>query len=215
MKIKSIKNIAGIGLISILASCNSDKTTPGYTFMDDMYISPSVETYAADEMFSNGMGTQTPVEGTISRGHMPYEYQNTTEGYDSARTTLLLPEEYKNDETIKEAKDLYVKMCGHCHGAKGDGQGSLAKSEKFLGIPGYSKTRLPDITPGSMYHVIMYGRNMMGSHASQLTEAERWEIVSYIWYDLRGETKNYGEYAPKAESTEQETELEVTENNSI
>ena len=214
MKVNIIKNIAGLGLIAIFASCNNDRTTPGVTFMDDMYISPSVETYAADAMFSDGMGTQTPVTGTISRGHMPYEYPNTVLGYDSAKATLMLPEAYKNDKTLKEAKDLYIKMCGHCHGTKGDGNGTLAKREKFLGIPGYDKARLPDLTPGSMYHVIMYGRNMMGSHASQLTEAERWQIVSYIWYDLRSEAKDYGEYASKAEIIEEETELEVTENNS-
>ena len=213
MKINSIKNIAGIGLIAVLVSCNNDRTTPGVTFMDDMYASPSVETYAADEMFKDGMGSQTPVAGTISRGHMPYDFPNSAEGYDSAKATLMLPEAYKNDETLKGAKELYVNMCGSCHGKKGDGNGSLAKSEKFLGIPGYDKTRLPDITPGSMYHVIMHGRNMMGSHASQLTEAERWQIVSYIWYELRGEAKDYGDYAPKEEITEEEAETEVTEEN--
>ena len=30
---------------AVLASCNIDKTTPGYTYMDDMYTSPSLETY--------------------------------------------------------------------------------------------------------------------------------------------------------------------------
>ena len=46
-----------------------------------------------------------------------------------------------------------------CHGKKGDGQGDLVKREKFLGIPNY-KDR--DITEGSIYHVIMYGRNLNG-----------------------------------------------------
>ena len=40
------------------------------------------------------------------------------------------------------------------------------KLEKFIGIPSY-KDR--DITEGSIYHVIMHGKNLMGSHASQLT----------------------------------------------
>ena len=37
-----------------------------------------------------------------------------------------------------------------------------------------------DITDGSTYHVIMYGRNMMGSHASQLNDKERWQVVQYV-----------------------------------
>ena len=53
----------------------------------------------------------------------------------------------------------------------------MVKREKFLGIPNY-KDR--DITEGSIYHVIMHGKNMMGSHASQLTEKERWLVVKHV-----------------------------------
>ena len=59
----------------------------------------------------------------------------------------------------------------------GDGNGYLSKAEKFLGIPNY-KDR--DITEGSIYHVIMHGKNLMGSHSSQLTNKERWQIVQYV-----------------------------------
>ena len=38
--------------------------------------------------------------------------------------------------------------------------------EKFQRIPNY-KDR--DLHEGSIYHVIMHGKNLMGSHASQLT----------------------------------------------
>jgi mono/diheme cytochrome c family protein len=74
----------------------------------------------------------------------------------------------------KQNFDIY---CAICHGATGDGQGTLVKNEKFLGVPNY-KDR--DISDGSIYHVIMYGRNMMGSHASQLKEKERWQVVQYV-----------------------------------
>lgn len=197
MKLKTLK-IALLGLVAVsFTACNYDKSTPNYTFMDDMYVGPGVETY------SEGYGAMKPVENTISRGHMPYEFDNTNEGYEAARTGLTMPEEYAADDMRKEGKDLYIKMCGHCHGAKGDGNGSLVEREKFLGVPGYDKTRLPDITPGSMYHVIMHGRNMMGSHSSQLLEEERWKIISYIWHDVRGEKV--------AEVEKEVTEVEVTE----
>jgi hypothetical protein len=52
--------------------------------------------------------------------------------------------------------------------------------EKILGVPSYAASRLPDITTGSMYHVIMHGKGIMGSHASQLTYDERWEIIRYV-----------------------------------
>ena len=43
MRIKTTLWIAGSALL--LSACNSDKTTPGYTYMDDMYRSPAHQTY--------------------------------------------------------------------------------------------------------------------------------------------------------------------------
>ena len=107
---------------------------------------------------------------------MPYEIANTEEGYQLALKTLKSPLEV-NDANLANGKAMYTIYCTSCHGDKGDGQGVLMQREKFLGIPNY-KDRA--ITEGSIYHVIMYGRNMMGSHASQLTDKERWEIVQYV-----------------------------------
>ena len=160
-----------------LSSCNNDKTTPGYVYMDDMYTSPSLETYEPAYQFSNGLSAQLPVEGTVARGYHPYEYPNTNEGYDSAKDSLRMPVSFESDEALAEGKELYTTFCVNCHGEKGDGNGNLVQQEKILGVPAY-KDR--DITPGSMYHVIMHGKGIMGSHASQLTYDERWKIVRYV-----------------------------------
>ncbi len=70
-----------------------------------------------------------------------------------------------------------------CHGNKGDGQGILMKREKFLGVPSYADR---DITLGSIYHVLIYGRNAMGSHSGQLNIKERWQVSHYAM-ELRKE----------------------------
>ena len=49
--------------------------------------------------------------------------------------------------------------------------------EKFLGVPSY-KDR--EITDGSVFHVITYGLNSMGSHANQLSQEERWVVADYV-----------------------------------
>ncbi len=82
-----------------------------------------------------------------------------------------------NDKNISQGKELYEIYCSVCHGDKGDGMGILAQREKFLGIPAYTDR---DITPGSIYHVLMYGINAMGSHAGQVNEEERWQIAQYV-----------------------------------
>ena len=89
----------------------------------------------------------------------------------------------KSDENLKTGKELYEIYCSVCHGSKGDGQGILMKREKFLGIPSYADR---DITEGSIYHVLMYGRNLMGSHASLVNQEERWQISQYV-LELRNE----------------------------
>ena len=84
----------------------------------------------------------------------------------------------ENSEAHKaNGKELYGIYCAVCHGNKGDGQGILMTREKFLGVPSYADR---EITPGSIYHVLMYGKNAMGSHAGQVNAEERWEIAQHV-----------------------------------
>lgn len=176
---KHIFNLVTITLIGIsLSSCNNVMRKPNVRYManTDMYTSVGYETYAKNPNFKNGLEAQLPVTGTIFRGEVPYEIPDTNEGYLLAKETLKSPLE-TNDENLAKGKALFTINCAVCHGDKGDGQGVLMQRDKVLGIPNY-KDR--EITEGSIYHVIMYGRNMMGSHASQLKDNERWEIVQYV-----------------------------------
>lgn len=171
----------------LLASCNDErKRQVQYMSDTDMYVPVGYETYGLDTLFSNGTSARLPVVGTIARGTVPYEYEFSEAGYQLAKDSLKSPLKYKtatdtifkvSDVNLTQGKVLYGIYCATCHGDKGDGQGDLVKNEKFLGIPNY-KDR--DITDGSIYHVIMYGRNLMGSHSSQLNATERWQVVSYV-----------------------------------
>ena len=100
----------------------------------------------------------------------------TNEGYELAKAELKSPLEV-TEESLANGKKMYDIYCAVCHGKKGDGNGILSQRDKFNGIPNY-KDR--DINEGSIYHVIMFGKNLMGSHASQLTPQERWEVVQYV-----------------------------------
>ena len=142
----------------------------------DMYNSVPYDTYSANPVFKNRISAQLPVAGTVSRSTVVYEYPNTEEGYNAAKQNLKSPIPV-NEKNLAKGKHLFTIYCAICHGDTGNGQGTLVKNEKFLGVPNY-KDR--DITQGSIYHVIMYGRNMMGSHASQLTDKERWQVVQYV-----------------------------------
>ena len=159
-------------------SCKKD-TRPNYQFMPNMYEPVGYEAYAESDAFPGGVEAQLPAYGSIPRGgHMPFEYENTTEGYELAKASLINP----LDSTMIDAdrgKELYDIYCGICHGNKGKGQGKLVKREKILGVPSYDDAGRA-ITEGSIYHVIYYGKNAMGSYANQLNEEERWQVVDYV-----------------------------------
>jgi mono/diheme cytochrome c family protein len=174
-KVKKLFFVLIFGIMIFLESC-SNSSSPNYQYFPNMYESIGYETYAESDAFFNGIEAQVPVENTVARGWMPYDFLNTNEDYELAKMNLKSPIEI-NEENLLNGKELYGIYCAVCHGDKGDGQGILMTREKFLGIPSY-KDR--DITPGSIYHVLMYGKNAMGSHAGQVNAKERWQIAQHV-----------------------------------
>ncbi len=173
--IRYFKHIILFLLVIMLTSC-FDPSKPNYQYFPNMYESVGYKTYQESDAFPNGIQAQLPVEGSVPRGWQPYEYEDSNEGYESAKANLKSPL-IQNDENLKNGKKMYDIYCSVCHGSKGDGQGILMEREKFLGIPSYADR---DITEGSIYHVLMYGINLMGSHSGQVNDEERWQIAQYV-----------------------------------
>ncbi len=177
---KNIFKITIVSLVMVLfVACGDERPTERsvqYMGDTDMYDPVPYETYSENPVFENGVTSQLPVEGTVARGATVYDYPDSEEGYQMAKDSLRAPKA-ATEKSLEKGKVSYKIYCSSCHGDTGDGMGTLVKNEKFLGVPNY-KDR--DITEGSIYHVIMYGRNLMGSHAGQLTEEERWNIVQYV-----------------------------------
>ena len=216
---------ATLGLVMV--SCMNDnetstKTDRSVQYFPNMYRSAGYETYQEAEIFPGNVEAQKPVEGTISRGWMPYDYENNNEGYASAKANLNNPLPY-TEANLAKGKELYDIYCAVCHGTSGNGKGILVKNEKILGVPSYDSR---EITQGSIYHVMYYGINTMGSYASQTSIEERWQIAHHVdalTRDLKGEEKREfvnGDDAGKAPVMEapadetQQADSNDTDNNS-
>ena len=172
---KSLKLIIGLIVFASFISCNN-KRTPQLEYMPDMYVSVPYDANGVEGVNNNPVNSE-PVAGTIPRGgHPAYDIADTAEGYDKAKAEVVNPIK-ASEENLANGKAMYEIYCAACHGKKGDGNGILSQREKFEGIPNYADR---DINAGSIYHVIMYGKNLMGSHSSQLTYKERWQIVHYV-----------------------------------
>ena len=159
---------------------------PGYEYMPNMYRSASYETYSENPLFKDNSTARQPVKGTIPRGFIPFEYENTLDDYLKAGKELTNPLD-NNLRNIEEGEMLYGMFCAHCHGKNGDGMGSI-QHPLYSAVPSYSDnllirrsgTTMKDLSDGHMYHAITYGFNAMGPHASQINSEERWKIIMYV-----------------------------------
>jgi hypothetical protein len=164
-----------VGITILVSSCHNN-SAPNYQYFPNMYESVAYEPYTEAKIFKGHKEGQLPVEGTINRGFEPYEYENSTAGYELAKANLKSPLS-EEDRNSGKGKELFEIYCISCHGATGNGKGKLVEREKFLGVPNY-KDRV--ITEGSIFHVETYGLNAMGSHANQLSAHERWLVADYV-----------------------------------
>ncbi|WP_435681062.1 c-type cytochrome [Nonlabens sp.] len=178
----------------MIISCGGDKnevdTTSGRSvqYFPNMYESVGYETYQEGQIFPGNVEAQLPVEGTVNRGWMPYEYEDTNDGYASAKAELTNPLPY-TEENLATGEELYNIYCAICHGKKGNGKGHLVTTEKILGVPSYADR---EISQGSIYHVMYWGINYMGSYASQTSIEERWQIAHHVdalTKDLKGQDR--------------------------
>ena len=177
----TLNTIFALAAVALVSSCNS-KRKPNYQYFPNMYESVGYEAYSSHEVFSDfSDGTSEalkPVEGTVNRGWLPYDYVNSPAGYQEAKANLKNPLPY-TEENQAEGMQLYTIYCAICHGDQGNGKGTLVQREKILGVPSYDDAGR-NITEGSIYHVMYWGINTMGSYASQTTTKERWQIVQYV-----------------------------------
>jgi len=177
-----MNNIMKLGvafILILLVSACADKDRPNYQYMPNMYEPVGYEAYQKVDFLPNGLEAMPPAEHTIPRGFMPYDLENTMEGKELSRLKKSPLDSLNSGANLAKGKELYDIYCAICHGSKGDGQGTLVKREKILGVPSYADVAR-NITVGSTNHVIYYGLNAMGSHASQLNPEEGWQVAEYV-----------------------------------
>jgi mono/diheme cytochrome c family protein len=184
--------------VFVTAGCSDVKRYPGAVYMPDMAYSRAYETFIPpdstkfttdvnhtdDRIFYNAL----PVAGTLARGEeMPFPYAKDAPGDTAnyvASKQAVNPIPTLSDAQMTEAERLYLINCAICHGPKLDGNGPLykggegpfpAKPATFVGDAKYEN--MPE---GQMFYSVTYGKNLMGSYASQLNRMQRWMVIDYI-----------------------------------
>ena len=167
-------------ITSAMISCG-DKREPGRVYMPDMAYSRAYEAYAQNNLKQDGIDyINYPVDGTIRRGDLfPYTLPNDSNGFKMA-AEIKDPLQPLDSVHMMEAQRLFNINCAICHGPNMDAQGPLATSGKVGGIANLKLSQYVKEPVGQMFHVVTYGKNNMGSYASQLDRRQRWMVIQYV-----------------------------------
>jgi len=182
INIKALQGIFLLILFTVTIGCKRDNNYPGHAYFNDMAYSQAFETYSSSPIFSDSIVMMLPVEGTVPRGEIPYQYTKTFDDQQKAGAELINPAEL-NKENLQRGKVQYDIFCAMCHGERGNGDGHLYTNKLFpvqpTSLTGDYVQNKPD---GEIYHVITLGSlsGLMGAHGSLIKPGDRWKIVSYL-----------------------------------
>jgi mono/diheme cytochrome c family protein len=125
--------------------------------------------------FADGFPMRNPVEGTVAKGFMPYEYKGKPE---EAEKNLINPSEV-TPENLALGKIKFDIYCSPCHGYFGKGDSRL--NGQFPNPPSLHSEKARNFKDGRIFHIITDGQNnVMPGYYKQLSRDDRWAVVNYV-----------------------------------
>jgi len=144
---------------------------PPFSWMHEQHkVKP--QTYS--EFFKDGYSNRRPVEGTVARGFIPYEFKGMPDSLVKPFVNLLLP----TKEVIERGKTRFDIYCSPCHGYYGRGDSRLRG--QFPSPPSLMSEKVRSWKDYNIYHVITNGQNVMPSYEKQIPRDDRWAIIHYL-----------------------------------
>lgn len=140
--------------------------------MVHMLDQPRLDPQRHSSWFRDGFGMRMPVPETVARGSVPTLLR------DRIADGLVNPTP-RSAAILRQGKRAFDNYCTVCHGALGNGAGSLtaAYGAKPANLVAQGMVERDD---GSIYHAIIAGKNAMPSYAADLSDDERWATVHYV-----------------------------------
>lgn len=171
-----ILNLKFLFLSFIIVGCSNNQE-PGYEYSSEMVYSQAYEAYSESSITSTGGSMLKAPKGSVARNQIVFEYGNTDEEKERAGRELVDPRPATKERLLR-GKEIYSNQCLLCHGVKGEGDGPVAK--KYAEPPAFNGRALRGYVSGQIYHAIVKGYGDMPSHAVQLTENDRWDLILYV-----------------------------------
>ena len=139
-----------------------------------MWFQPRIDSQSPSNFFQDKAGMRPPVNGTVARGFLPYEYKGMP---DSAVKFSANPLTVSK-KVLERGQERFNIYCSPCHGYFGEGDGRM--KGLFPKPPTLHSKKVTEWSDGNIYHVITNGQNVMPSYAEQVSRDDRWAIIHYI-----------------------------------
>ncbi len=189
-----MRNLLWSGVVCLvgLVGCRGwESEKPPVHLIPNMDTQEKVKAYRKDTtgLFADGRSMQAPVEGTVALGQLEEDdtyFKGTDE---KSEFVIKLPANIKGDDgapkadVVARGQERFKIYCTPCHGALGDGNGTVNTTKGLLvPPPSMFSDRVKELPNGKLYAAMAVGVNNgnMASYAAQIPVDDRWAIVAYV-----------------------------------
>jgi hypothetical protein len=173
----NVKFVLILILVAFVTSISTYLIENKVTYMlpfDWMWEQSKLNPQKTTNLFNDGYGMRTPVNGTVPRDNIPYMYKGMPDSLVKFMSNPLPV----TQSILEKGKLKFNTYCSPCHGyfAKGDSR----LNGQFPNPPSLHSDKVRNWKDGNIFHVIVNGQNVMPSYAKQILSDDIWAIIHYI-----------------------------------
>ncbi|AKU92811.1 c-type cytochrome [Vulgatibacter incomptus] len=144
----------------------------------NMNNQPKAKAQSQSHFWPDGRTARLPPEHTVARDALKAD-DAFYRGVDSAGKPVAQYPVELSEGLLARGQQRYNIYCAPCHDAVGTGKG-IVPTKGWIPPPSFHDERILEFVPGQLFDVISHGVRTMPSYAKQISEGDRWAIVSYI-----------------------------------
>lgn len=177
-----------IATAALLSSCaGTVSRKPAVEIFNDMRQQPKYYPQGESEFsgFRDGRAERRPVPGTI-RHPEGADTASATKSFDDPLNTGQADGMYVAQNQLPITPELlqlgqarFNTYCAPCHGRAGNGKGIVGARSNWIAAS-LVDDRVRGFSDGDIFDVITHGRRSMPAYRYQITEHDRWAIISYV-----------------------------------
>jgi mono/diheme cytochrome c family protein len=170
--------VAAVALVAIAGSAGCtqiENTLAKVPFLAFLHSSPSIDPY---EMPRPAPVGSVPVRDPF--GVAPHATGNAQPQLLELAGRATNPMQPGDTAALANGRVMFQRHCMVCHGAEGQGSGPIVGPDRFPMGPSLVTPTVQGYSDGYVYAVVRMGRGLMPAYGPRMTEAERWQVVSYV-----------------------------------